>query len=413
MQNKEDIVEILQLGQKGDGIADLNGERVFVPFSLKGEHIKLTGTKQRREISVILKSSSERVAPICEHFGVCGGCQLQHFEAEAYLDWKVDLLRSALLREEIDFDSEKMVSFPVGNRRRAVLGAIKTQSGLVIGFSKRADNEIIDLKSCPVLRESIFESIEDVRKITALFDLGKKEAKISLLECENGLDLSIRLAKEASNKQIQSAIRNKSIERFIRLSVNGEIVFEREKPILKTGIAQITPHPEAFVQASKEAEETMSNLVCEHLKGCKKVVDLFSGFGTFALRLAQYSEVIASENNADALIALDRAWRETGGKLKKVSHEKRDLYRRPFAFQELKKIDGIVFDPPRAGAELQSQHIAKSNLKKVAAVSCNPTTLARDIKILLEGGFQLNSITPIDQFRFTPHLETVALLSRA
>jgi 23S rRNA (uracil1939-C5)-methyltransferase len=182
--------------------------------------------------------------------------------------------------------------------------------------------------------------------------------------------------------------------------------------LLRTGIAWVTPPPGGFVQASAECENAMAELVTAHLAGCKKVADLFCGFGPFALRLAEYATVQAMESDGLALAALNQAWRETGGRLKAMVHDKRDLYRRPMSAVELKGIDGVVFDPPRAGAEVQARELAKSKVRRIAAVSCNPQTLVRDIKILLDGGFRLVSITPIDQFAFTPHLETVALLER-
>jgi 23S rRNA (uracil1939-C5)-methyltransferase len=189
-------------------------------------------------------------------------------------------------------------------------------------------------------------------------------------------------------------------------------LIETKRPMLSMGLAKVSVPPGMFVQAVEEAEQVMAKLVVEHLNGCKQVADLFCGVGTFALRLAEYSTIFACENNQAALDALDDAWRATGGKLKAIKTEKRDLFLRPVMADELKKIQGVVFDPPRAGAQAQAKQLARSKVRKIAAVSCNPVSLAQDLAILIEGGFRLAGITPIDQFVFTPHVEVVALLER-
>ncbi|TIP90357.1 MAG: class I SAM-dependent RNA methyltransferase, partial [Mesorhizobium sp.] len=169
--------------------------------------------------------------------------------------------------------------------------------------------------------------------------------------------------------------------------------------------------PGAFLQATEAAEQAMADIVGRHLARAKKIADLFAGCGSFALRLAAKSEIHAVEGDAAALLALDRAFRFASG-LKRVTSERRDLFRRPLTFKELNAFDGIVFDPPRAGAEDQSKQIARSDVPLVAAVSCNPVTLARDLRILIDGGYALKSVTPIDQFLWSPHVEAVALLEK-
>jgi 23S rRNA (uracil1939-C5)-methyltransferase len=196
-----------------------------------------------------------------------------------------------------------------------------------------------------------------------------------------------------------------------RLSIDGEIIVEPVKPALSIGDVAVTPPPGGFVQAVFEAEQAMAALVGAHLRRAKKVADLYAGCGTFALRLAKSSEVHAVEGDAAALAALDRGYRFGTG-LKRVTVEKRDLERRPLTFKELNGFDGLVFDPPRAGAEDQCRQIARSDVPLVAAVSCNPATLARDLSILIAGGYALKSVTPIDQFVWSAHVEAVALLEK-
>ncbi|MFK7901966.1 MAG: class I SAM-dependent RNA methyltransferase [Nitratireductor sp.] len=411
-----DIVKIDFLGHQGDGIAHENGNAIYVPYSLEGEEIEVEGDSAQREFVSVKSASKDRIDPFCRHFGSCGSCQLQHFDHDAYLDWKVDVLKTTLKLSGIEHPIEPIKSYPRASRRRVVLTGMRTQAGIVFGFSERNSNKIVGIKGCPVLLSELEAALPFARDISRLFAPRHGSIRANILVCENGIDLSIEVNKEKEQKSdanlVREAITHPSMAHFIRLSVDGETVLEKERPVLKAGDTLVCPPPSAFVQANEAAEQDMADLVTKHLKSCKKVIDLFCGFGPFALRLAKKSEVIASEFNQPALDMLDRAWRETGGKLKKISVEKRDLSRRPFAFLELKYIDGVVFDPPRAGAEFQCTHLAKSNVKKIAAISCDPKTLARDLKILIEGGFSIKSITPIDQFAFSHHLETVVLLER-
>ncbi|MCC0020624.1 MAG: class I SAM-dependent RNA methyltransferase [Nitratireductor sp.] len=413
-----DIVTIDRLGHQGDGTASLGGKQIFVPFTLEGEKVLLSGLPGRgnhREVAEIVEPSQDRISPICPHFGDCGGCQLQHFSHEPYLAWKRALLVSELEREGIDVDVAGPVSFPAASRRRAVLTAIHTSGGTHLGFQGRGSHEVIDIATCPVMTGELQAALPAVRSLAGAFvpppAKGKPgSVRVTMLSCDNGIDIAFAHGGKVTARDLETAARHPASKHFLRISLNGEVLHARQRPILTAGTARVSPPPEAFAQAVAGAEQAMADLVCEHLSPCKRTADLFAGFGTFALRLAQNSMVAAYEFDAPALAAMDRAWRETGGALKTITHERRDLFRRPVMASELKKIDGAVFDPPRAGAEAQARELAMSKVRKVAAVSCNPQTLARDLRILIEGGYKLVSVTAIDQFAFTPHLEAVALL---
>lgn len=407
-----DTVTINRIGHQGDGIGEINGKAVFVPYSIGGEEVVVSGHNARKQILSINKASPNRIAPFCDYFGQCGGCLLQHLRHETYVNWKQSLLLEALSREGLTTDVQPMRCFNRTNRRRAVLTAKKSANGVLLGFSERGSHDLVDIKACPVLIPELNSVLENVRQLAQVIGVEKGEVRINLLHCSNGIDISFSYRGAAKDALMRQLISHPAARSFIRLSLNGEIVFESQKPVLKVGMAMVTPPPEAFVQAAIGAEQEMAELVCSHLAKCKKVADLFSGFGTFAIRLAENSQVYAAESSDLALAALDRAWRETGGKLKTITHEKRDLFRRPMNVKDLKYFDGAVFDPPRAGAEAQARELAKSPVKKIAAVSCNPQTLARDVKLLVEGGFKIKSVVPIDQFAFTPHLEVVVLMER-
>lgn len=235
--------------------------------------------------------------------------------------------------------------------------------------------------------------------------------RMTVTSTGSGLDIAVhgsgRLAESKRGKLSDHVVR----AGFARLSIDGEIIIEPRKPVVLFGDVAVSPPPGGFLQAAVEAEEAMASLVTAHLADARRVADLFAGSGAFALRLARNSEVHAVEGDAPSLAALDRGFRFASG-LKKVTAERRDLFVRPVSAKDLDAYDGLVFDPPRAGAEAQSREIAKSGVSLVAAVSCNPGTLARDLATLVDGGYRVESVTPIDQFLWSPHVEAVALLTK-
>ncbi|MEZ5871856.1 MAG: class I SAM-dependent RNA methyltransferase [Nitratireductor sp.] len=399
---------ITRLGALGDGIAETAEGPKHFPFTLPGETVRQNDGGNVE----IIAPSPERVAAICRHFGICGGCQMQHLARDAYLDWKRDLVTQALAREGLTPPMRQIAGFGEGLRRRVVFTAIRAGNGILFGFSRKGSNRIVDVGECPVLLPQIVARLKTLKRLSAILATRKDVMKISVLACSNGLDVSANNGSITTEKTKMEAIALAASEGFARLSLNGETLIETLRPVLDTGLAQVSPPPGAFVQAVEGAELAMADLVVAHLGDCKSIADLFCGQGAFALRLAKNAAIYAAESEAAPLAALDRAWRETGGRLKQVTTEKRDLFRRPVMAAELKRFDGVVFDPPRAGAEAQCRELAKSTVKRIAAVSCNAKTMARDLRILVDGGYRLISVTPIDQFVFTSHVEAVALLER-
>ena len=403
--------DIARLGAQGDGVADSETGPVFIPFTLPGEIVTAARRKDRADLITILEASPLRIDPACRHFGVCGNCAVQHLETQAYRDWKRGLVVQALKSQGIDMSVADLVACAPHSRRRAAFTARKTDSGVVLGYHRALSHDLFDMEECPVLIPSIVEAGRMLRQLA--FIIGKVGVAFRLLvtATASGFDIAAsdcgkpteRVRRLASDFVINAGI--------ARLSIDGEIVVEPVKPTLSVGDVAVTPPPGGFVQAVLEAEQAMAALVGAHLRRAKKVADLYAGCGAFALRLAKSSEVHAVEGDAPALAALDRAYRFGTG-LKRVTVERRDLERRPVTFKELNAFDGLVFDPPRAGAEDQSKQIARSDVPLVAAVSCNPATLARDLKILIDGGYTLKSVTPIDQFLWSAHVEAVALLEK-
>ncbi|MBZ9865392.1 class I SAM-dependent RNA methyltransferase [Mesorhizobium sp. CA15] len=402
---------IARLGSQGDGIANAEGGEVFIPFTLPGEMVTAARQKDRAALMSVLEASPLRIDPACRHFTECGGCALQHYEAGAYRQWKRERVVQALKLKGIACDIAALVPCAPHTRRRVTFSARRADAGMLLGFVRALSSEIIPIEECPISLPAIVSALDKLRALAGLVCATPKAFHMTVTVTASGLDVAVHDAGKLGDHQRRIASNFVMAEGLARLSVDGEIVVEPKKPVVQFGSVAVAVPPGAFLQATEAAERAMADLVGRHLWRARKVADLFAGCGSFALRLAAKSEVHAVEGDAPALASLDRAFRFSSG-LKRVTSERRDLFRRPLTFKELNVFDGLVFDPPRAGAEDQSKQIARSDVPLVAAVSCNPVTLARDLRILIDGGYTLKSVTPIDQFLWSPHVEAVALLEK-
>lgn len=400
------------IGAQGDGVALTPDGPVFVPYALPSELISADIERSRGKLIDILKKSDARILPKCDHFGTCGGCATQHMSENLYQNWKLALAQSALEKAAIDYTITSYVPCEPGARRRVTFSAERTAEGLSFGFYQDGTHHMTPIEMCVIASSNIQNAIVELKELAQTLAPASKRLQLTVLDSDNGLDIAlsddVRLQDNAKQAAIRKIMASKS---FIRLSQGDEILIEKQAPALIFGDTQVQPPAGSFVQASQQAEQHMVKLVNRHLKSCKKVADLFSGCGTFTFPLALKSAVHAVEAQGTALHAIDKAFRNRQG-LKPVTTERRDLFRRPMMRDELKHYKGVIFDPPRAGAELQSQQLARSTVPKIAAVSCNPISFARDLKILLDGSFKIKSIVAIDQFLWSPHVELVALLER-
>ncbi|MER9762125.1 class I SAM-dependent RNA methyltransferase [Mesorhizobium sp. M0138] len=400
---------IKRLGSQGDGVAETETGELFIPFTLPGETVTAARERDRAMLMAVLETSPLRVDPACRHFTECGGCAVQHLQADAYQQWKRDKVVHAL--KGIAGDIGALVPCAPHTRRRVVLAARRADTGMLLGFHRHLSPEIIPIEECPISLPEIVAALDRLRSVADLVCATTKSFRMAVTVTGSGLDVAVYESGKLGENQRRVASNFIMANGFARLSIDDEIVIEPKKPVVMFGTVAVAIPPGAFLQATQAAEQTMADLVGGHLKRARKVADLFAGCGSFALRLAAKSEVHAVEGDAAALSALDRGSRFATG-LKRVTGERRDLFRRPLTFKELNAFDGVVFDPPRAGAEDQSKQIARSDVPIVAAVSCNPVTLARDLRILIDGGYILKSVTPIDQFLWSPHVEAVALLEK-
>jgi 23S rRNA (uracil1939-C5)-methyltransferase len=413
-----ETITIDRLGAQGDGIANGKDGPVYVPFTLPGETVAIARIKSQGTVMSIASASADRQEPACRHFGpdgvngTCGGCTLQHMADVPYRAFKRQLVIDALRSKGLTPDVGEIVAAHPGERRRVVFAARKTEKDMLVGFNQAESHHIVAIEECPISSAGIMSRLPAIKAVGAAVATNADAFRISVLETLSGLDLAVEGVKKLSDQQRRKATEIVlGLRGITRVSIDGEILVEPTKPIVEFGGIQVSPPAGGFTQATKSAEEAMTKLVLAHVGKAKRIADLFAGSGTFSLQLARIGRVHAVEGDGKAMAALDHAARNTQG-LKPVSVEKRDLFRRPLMTAELKAFDAVVFDPPRAGAEFQCKELARSIVKKVVAVSCNPLTLARDLAILVEGGYRITSVTPIDQFLWTSHVEVVATLEK-
>jgi 23S rRNA (uracil1939-C5)-methyltransferase len=403
---------ILSVGAQGDGRAEENGVRVSVPFTLAGETVRVEGAGDRLKLLDVVTPSPDRAAPACGHFTRCGGCTLQHMAPAPYAVFKRDQILRVLSARGLEADVAETWITPQGSRRRAAFTAKRVGKQVAIGFHARKSHELVAISECPVARPAIVAALPRLKEIAGFLLDGKDGIGLLVTETASGLDLHITgLAKEVKALARAEAASAALRAGFARVSIEDADVLTERRPSLPAGAANLLPPPGSFLQASAEAEGEMERIVREHLKYAASVADLFAGCGTFALRLAAEASVLAAEGNAAAIDALKESVRAAHG-LKPVTAEVRDLFRNPYGAAELSWLGGIVLDPPRAGAAAQVAEIAKSFVPKVAYISCDPATLARDLRTLVDGGYRIVRIHPIDQFLWSAHVEAVALLEK-
>lgn len=389
------------LGQHGDGIARLGEERVFVPFALPGERVAVERDRDRATIVEILSASPERVEAPCPHFTVCGGCSLQHLAPGVYAEFKRGLVREPLRRAGIDVEIGTLIDARGTGRRRATLHV----RGGSAGYMRARSHDVLDLDSCPILVPALARAAPAIARALAPL-AGAADASFTLTD--TGLDLSVRSERKLRPVELAAFARQ---HRLARLTFNREPVYMAQPPSVRMGAAVVELPPASFLQATAAAEEALAALVVEGVGKAKSVADLFCGVGPFTLRLAERARVHAADSDRPAVAALQKAFNHARG-LKPVSAQARDLFRDPLAPIELERFDAVVFDPPRAGAERQALELARSKVRTLVAVSCDPTSFARDAAILVAGGYRIDRLTPVDQFAYAPHVEIVATFTR-
>jgi 23S rRNA (uracil1939-C5)-methyltransferase len=406
---------ITRLAHRGDGIAETAAGPLYVPYALPGETVeveRVSGHPDRRHLVRIEAASAQRITPICRHFGVCGGCAVQHWADEPYRDWKRGLVSTALAQARLEAEVDALIDAHGEGRRRATMHARRSARGVIeVGFAALRAHHIVGIDRCPVLAPSLDGAIPAAWAIADELQATRKPLDIQVTATDDGLDIDVRGSGALAATLTQQLARIAATHRLARLTRHGELVAQRAAPTIMIGRARVALPPGAFLQATAAGEAALAKLVVTHAGEARTIADLFCGLGPFTLPLAERSRVSAADLDGAAVAALTRAARATTG-LKPVEAQVRDLFRRPWVAQEFRNFDAVVFDPPRQGAEALARELAKSKVPIVIAVSCNPATFARDARILVDGGYRIGAVTPIDQFRHSAHIEIVARFER-
>lgn len=402
-------VTVATLGARGDGVTQ---DGLYVPYALPGERVSVDPTGDRARLLKVIEASADRIEPPCPHFTDCGGCAVQHGADPLVARWKTEIIRSALAARAItDVPLRPMLTSPPASRRRIAVTARRTKKTTQIGFHAPNSDRIVPISACIVARPELIDVLPLLDELVSLAASRKGEVRLALTLTDGGVDLAITDAKEVDGpgRALLAGAANRA--GLARLTWNGDVAVTRMVPSLMLGRAKVLVPPGGFLQATREGEAALTAAVREAVGPARTIMDLYAGSGTFTLPLAEGAEMTAFEGDMESVSALDQAWRATEG-LHTVRAERRNLVQRPLLPAEFKGIDAVVIDPPRAGARVQFDNIAKSDVARVASVSCNPATFARDARILIDGGFSLDWIQPIDQFRWAAHVELAAQFTR-
>src|SRR5262245_4194146 len=403
----EEAFEVVRLGARGDGIAEAAGGPCYLPFALPGERVRV----DRAGLPHLLSAPSpERCAPRCRHFGVCGGCVAQHMAQRLYAEWKRGIVVDALHKRGLHAEVAPLRSIAPGSRRRAVMTGRCAAGEIRLGYHPRDSDATFQVKECPVLVPEIVAALPALREIVAA--TAQRQVRLTVLATQTGLAVAVAASRSLDAPLAMRLAQIAAAEpRLARVSLDAQAVSQRAAPRLSFAGVEVCPPPGAFVQAVAEAEDAIAEEVAAATAQVRRAADLFCGVGTLTFRLARAAAVAAYDSDAAALKALRAGARHAKG-LKPIEAKLRDLMREPLSARELDGFDAVIFDPPRAGAMAQAGALARSRVPIVVAVSCAPGTLARDLRILIDGGYRLQRLVPIDQFLFSAHVEAVAYLSR-
>lgn len=396
---------IVRIAAKGDGVTE------------SGAHIAraVPGDSVAADRAVI--PGPHHIAPACQHFGTCGGCQLQHGDDEVLSRFVRERVMNAATGQGLDIGEvlPEHLSPPL-SRRRAGLHALKTRGGAIIGYREAGSHKLVDLAQCPVLAPELTNLIAPLRKFVA--EHGPKgNVDVALTSCDQGVDVGLTHFPLDGLAATEAALEFAQGNGLARLTIDQgygpETVLEPEPASITLSGLPVGLPANAFLQATADAEALMIADASEWLSDARIVADLFSGLGTFAFALAKAGKgsrkVLAAEADQAAHLACKSAASRTGGRVIALH---RDLFRNPLQPEELNRFDAVLLDPPRAGARSQIAQIAQSTLSRVVYISCNPSSWARDGAVLSEAGFKLTKLRPVGQFRWSTHVELVSLFER-
>lgn len=404
------LVTIEGLGARGEGVAHDGGHTIFLPWTVPGDVVALSGDGRMEALET---PSPDRVGPICDYFTRCGGCATQTVALPLQWRWKRDLVVAALAQARLEAPVEACIDAHGAGRRRATFHARRGEDGhMQVGFMAAGTHDLVVIDHCPLFAPDMAQALPAARAVARALASTGKPLDIAVTASMEGLDIDVRGTGPLDDPQQKALIAAAARLDLARVSNHGRTVIAFRTPTLRVGDIPVALPAGGFLQATQAGENALAACVLDATQGAKRIADLFSGIGTFALRLARRAEVLAVESDANAVAALRAAAGFATG-LHALRTEQRDLVRRPLTRTELNRFDAVVFDPPRAGAAEQAAELSQSEVPLVVGVSCNPKTFGRDAKLLVDGGYTLECVTPVDQFRHSAHVELVGVFRRA
>ncbi len=400
-----------RLGGGGDGIADGPDGPAHLSGILPGE--TALAERDGRTWRVVGRDGAapDRIDPFCPYYGRCGGCVAQHVGPDLYGAWKRDKVETALRRAGRAVAVEPLRDGHGAGRRRVTFHAREIDGAVRVGFMAAGSHDLVPIERCPITVDALAPAAPVAERLATLLRSSGKPIDIAVTATDGGLDVDLRGTGPLSESRRQILIGEAGRLGLARLTLHGEVLVAPGEPAVAVGPGRVILPPGSFLQATAAGETVLAGLVEEGCAGAKRIADLFCGVGPFALRLAARAEILAVDGDAAALAALDRAARAVPG-LRPIATERRDLFRRPLLPLDLAGYDAAVLDPPRAGCEAQARQVAASALGRVVMVSCDPGTFARDVAILAEAGFAAERVVPVDQFRWSAHVEIVGTFVR-
>ena len=372
---------------------------------------------RRRGLAAVEPPSRTR-EPACRHFGVCGGCALQHYPDDLYAAWKLDRLRAALDKAAVaPAILMPMARTPPGGRRRADLTLRHTRDGAAIGYTRRRSHDLVDLGECPVLLPAIVAMVAPLRRLAEAILPMSGEAEAVINWTDTGADLLLaptaRLTLDLPRREAIATFAETTDAARVSWGPRArpEIVLTRRPAKLRFGAVEVEPSPGPFLQASFAGEATLRAAVKAWSGAAKRIVDLYGGLGTLSLPLLPAARLTIVEGSQPAVEAVNAALR-AAALVGVAQSTMRDLRREPLSAEELDRFDLAILDPPAAGAMAQARELAQSRISTVVYASCDPESFAADARVLIDGGYRLERLLPIDQFLWSTHIELIALFRR-
>jgi 23S rRNA (uracil1939-C5)-methyltransferase len=410
---------ITKLGGMGDGIGTADGKQVFVPYTCPGDKVKVAlEAGGRARLLEVMERGISRQEPPCQHFGQCGGCSLQHIRPSDYNAFKRDIL--VQVARKLGYGDEMvspLVEVGQGSRRRAEFKVSVNKGEVGIGFFEAKSHKVIDIAICPVTSDAIVGLLPKLRAVISSLKKPGNVKAVNVSQMQNGLDVFITVGANCSANDAEKLVAFAKGSGILRLAQKEEkqeadVLYCSKLPLVAFGGVEVELPVGSFLQATQTGQLAITSIILETLKEHKRVVDLYCGAGTYSLPLVMDGHIVqAYEGSNEMITALHNAIRQSNLD-SKIAVGTRDLFKRPVKQHELKNFDAVVINPPRNGALPQADEIAKSDVKKVVMVSCNPATFERDTKSLINGGFVLERAAAIDQFYWNAHLEVVGVFCR-